>query len=60
MMAFKADVDLAVAAAKKAFSLGSEWRKLEPSARGKLINKYNKIKFTSFRTLQNYIYKITG
>ncbi|XP_051170769.1 aldehyde dehydrogenase 1A1-like [Leptopilina boulardi] len=35
----KADVDLAVAAAKKAFSRGSEWRKMDASERGKLMNK---------------------
>lgn len=36
----KEDVDLAVAAAKKAFSRTSPWRNLDASARGKLINKY--------------------
>ncbi|XP_044013086.1 aldehyde dehydrogenase X, mitochondrial-like [Aphidius gifuensis] len=35
----KADVDVAVAAAKKAFSRGSPWRKLNASGRGVLINK---------------------
>lgn len=35
----KADVDLAVAAANKAFKRGSEWRKLDASARGKLLWK---------------------
>lgn len=35
----KADVDLAVAAAKKAFARGSEWRNLDASARGKLLNR---------------------
>lgn len=33
------DVDLAVTAANEAFKLGSEWRSLDPSARGSLINK---------------------
>ncbi|XP_031617346.1 retinal dehydrogenase 1-like [Contarinia nasturtii] len=35
----KADVDLAVSAAKKAFERGSEWRNLDASQRGRLINK---------------------
>lgn len=35
----KADVDLAVKAAKKAFDRGSPWRNLDASARGRLINK---------------------
>lgn len=35
----KADVDLAVAAAQKAFARGSEWRNLDASARGRLLNK---------------------
>lgn len=36
----KADVDLAVAAAKKAFARGSVWRKMDGSARGYLLNKF--------------------
>nr|CAD7400948.1 unnamed protein product [Timema cristinae] len=35
----KADVDLAVAAASRAFQRGSEWRTMDASARGKLLNK---------------------
>ncbi|XP_026470148.1 retinal dehydrogenase 2-like [Ctenocephalides felis] len=35
----KADVDLAVAAARKAFHQNSEWRTMDASARGKLIYK---------------------
>lgn len=35
----KADVDLAVKAAKKAFERGSEWRSMDASARGRLMNK---------------------
>lgn len=35
----KADVDLAVAAAKRAFKFGSEWRTMDASNRGKLIHK---------------------
>jgi acyl-CoA reductase-like NAD-dependent aldehyde dehydrogenase len=35
----QADVDKAVAAAKAAFQIGSPWRKLDASARGKLLNK---------------------
>jgi len=36
----KADVDKAVAAARAAFKLGSPWRKLDASHRGKLIHKF--------------------
>lgn len=36
----KADVDLAVSAAKKAFARGSVWRKMDGSARGYLLNKF--------------------
>lgn len=35
----KADVDLAVKAAKKAFERNSPWRTMDASARGRLINK---------------------
>nr|WCD24788.1 Tyr p 41 allergen [Tyrophagus putrescentiae] len=35
----KADIDKAVQAARNAFKLGSAWRKLDASARGRLINK---------------------
>ena len=34
----KDDVDLAVKAAQKAFQLGSEWRTMDASKRGKLMN----------------------
>ncbi|CAD0197094.1 unnamed protein product [Chrysodeixis includens] len=36
----KADVDLAVAAAKRAFHRNSEWRLLDASQRGELLNKF--------------------
>uniref|UniRef100_A0A0B7AF49 Omega-crystallin n=1 Tax=Arion vulgaris TaxID=1028688 RepID=A0A0B7AF49_9EUPU len=36
----KEDVDLAVAAAREAFKLGSPWRTLDASKRGKLIAKF--------------------
>ena len=36
---FKADIDIAVAAARRAFKLGSEWRTMDASKRGRLINK---------------------
>lgn len=36
----KADVDKAVAAARKAFEIGSEWRSMDVSARGQLIHKF--------------------
>lgn len=35
----KADVDLAVSAAKAAFELGSPWRRMDAAARGRLIYK---------------------
>ncbi|XP_012276784.1 retinal dehydrogenase 1 [Orussus abietinus] len=35
----KADIDKAVAAAKKAFARGSAWRNLDASARGRLLQK---------------------
>jgi aldehyde dehydrogenase (NAD+) len=35
----QSDVDLAVAAAKRAFAFGSEWRTMDASQRGKLMNK---------------------
>jgi len=35
----KADVDLAVAAARKAFEVGSEWRSMDASQRGRLLYK---------------------
>jgi len=36
----KADVDKAVAAARRAFKIGSEWRSMDASARGVLMNKF--------------------
>merc|ERR1712012_347212 len=35
----KADVELAVAAARRAFSLGSAWRTMDASSRGQLLNR---------------------
>jgi aldehyde dehydrogenase (NAD+) len=35
----KADIDLAVEAAKKAFKRGSEWRNMDQSARARLMHK---------------------
>lgn len=35
----KADIDLAVKAAREAVKLGSSWRRMDASARGRLINK---------------------
>jgi aldehyde dehydrogenase (NAD+) len=35
----RVDVDLAVKAAQKAFMRGSEWRNMDASARGRLLNK---------------------
>lgn len=36
----KEDVDKAVEAARKAFEIGSEWRSMDASARGVLMNKF--------------------
>ena len=36
----QADVDKAVAAAREAFKFGSEWRRMDASARGRLITKF--------------------
>lgn len=33
------DIDKAVAAARRAFNLGSEWRTMDASKRGELMNK---------------------
>merc|ERR1712088_893979 len=35
----RADIELAVAAARRAFSLGSAWRTMDASARGQLLNR---------------------
>ncbi|KAF5401220.1 aldehyde dehydrogenase mitochondrial [Paragonimus heterotremus] len=35
----KADIDKAVAAAKKAFEFGSEWRRMDASGRGQLLHR---------------------
>lgn len=37
--ASKEDVDLAVKAAQEAFEIGSDWRNMDGSARGKLMNR---------------------
>lgn len=49
----KADVDIAVAAAKKAFARGSEYRKLDVSARGKLLWKLADLFERDMYTLAN-------
>lgn len=36
----QADVNKAVAAARKAFEIGSEWRSMDASDRGRLMNKW--------------------
>ena len=35
----KDDIDRAVKSARKAFEIGSEWRSMDASVRGQLINK---------------------
>jgi len=47
----KADIDIAVSAAKRAFKLGSEWRTMDASKRGKLINKLADLIERDFRYL---------
>ncbi|KAL4228000.1 Aldehyde dehydrogenase [Mactra antiquata] len=55
----KVDIEKAVAAAKKAFEFGSEWRKMDASARGVLLNKLadllerDRIYIASLETLDN-------
>ena len=39
----KEDIDRAVKAARKAFEIGSEWRSMDASARGQLINKLSQL-----------------
>ncbi|XP_013387576.1 aldehyde dehydrogenase X, mitochondrial [Lingula anatina] len=36
----KADIDVAVKAAREAFALGSPWRRMDASKRGLLLNKF--------------------
>jgi len=47
----KADVDLAVAAAKKAFALDSPWRRMDASARGNFLNKIADFMIRDIQTL---------
>jgi len=55
----KADVDKAVAAATKAFRLGSPWRTMDASERGRLLNKLadlierDRVYLASLETLDN-------
>lgn len=55
----KADVDVAVAAARKAFRLGSPWRRMDASDRGVLINRLadlmerDRVYLASLETLDN-------
>ncbi|KAL4227705.1 Retinal dehydrogenase 1 [Mactra antiquata] len=55
----KADIDKAVAAAKKAFEFGSEWRSMDASQRAVLLNKLadlierDRIYISSLETLDN-------
>jgi len=55
----QADVDLAVAAAKRAFAQKSEWRTMDPSKRGELLNKLadlleeNQVELASLETYDN-------
>lgn len=39
MGVFQADVDRAVKAARAAFQLGSPWRRMDASERGRLLNR---------------------
>jgi acyl-CoA reductase-like NAD-dependent aldehyde dehydrogenase len=55
----KADVDLAVQAARAAFQPGSEWRSMDASARGRLIHKFtdlierDRLHLAALETLDN-------
>ncbi|XP_075067013.1 aldehyde dehydrogenase X, mitochondrial [Mixophyes fleayi] len=55
----KADVDLAVEAAKHAFKLGSPWRRMDASQRGQLLNRLadlierDRVYLASLETLDN-------
>ena len=40
LFSFQADIYKAVEAARKAFELGSAWRRMDASDRGRLINKF--------------------
>jgi acyl-CoA reductase-like NAD-dependent aldehyde dehydrogenase len=56
----QADVDKAVAAARKAFNIESPWRKLEPAARGNLMRKFasllrRDVDYLSVRFLYEFI-----
>ncbi|ERL90974.1 hypothetical protein D910_01420 [Dendroctonus ponderosae] len=47
----KEDVDLAVAAAKKAFARKSPWRNLDASDRGKLLNKASRLYYETHQKI---------
>jgi acyl-CoA reductase-like NAD-dependent aldehyde dehydrogenase len=49
----KTDVDMAVKAAQKAFARGSEWRNMDASARGRLLNKLADLVDRDLITLAN-------
>lgn len=49
----KQDIDLAVKAAQKAFKRGSEWRNMDASARGRLMNKFADLIMRDLVTLAN-------
>jgi hypothetical protein len=46
----KADVDLAVCAARKAFEIGSEWRSMDASARGMTVSFLFFLRIALFKT----------
>lgn len=52
------DVDLAVDAACEAFKFGSEWRSMDPSARGALIYKLAQLMRRDLNKLAVSLYKI--
>ncbi|XP_013387582.1 retinal dehydrogenase 2-like [Lingula anatina] len=55
----KADIDVAVKAAREAFALGSPWRRMDASKRGLLLNKFadlmmrDRVYLASLETLDN-------
>lgn len=59
VVCIKADIDKAVAAAKKAFQRGSVYRSMDASARAKLLWKYVKTSHHPFFCLTFLIQKFT-
>ena len=55
------DVDLAVAAARRAFKIGSPWRTMDASKRGRLLEKFAQLldknkEYVAVRMLIDFVY----